>query len=383
MEKLTASFALGAAHENLSKEQRKAPGLAPREGSARRGRKDWNLLVTNERLYTLFSDTSLSGSNEKKSADGADLHRLKQKSQVMLDLGTLEYSTARKEESLRSWAHYKIGLAKVLHNYNNLYAKFYRDLAKEIQSMNKASNLVYSSPQDLINSMRSVMGSMRSFMGMLGPMAQVTRRMNECNQEIMKLGQEVGPEGAHKVFNELSEKIQSYPDLPQGQSPVGRSEERPNDELMVGKFYQDWTIQSLRQGIDLMQSASQSIDKHAGKLRSYASLSRSANSMKTDGRRDTMSFSLPATFALKEGREGHGNEPDPHRRELDEVEKGMGVFSAVNRLELEIPDIMSDEMLKDPYLLSSEVLAQASLGKDITGLDDSVRVSSQAHEHAF
>ncbi|MGV8119994.1 MAG: hypothetical protein AB2L14_09570 [Candidatus Xenobiia bacterium LiM19] len=50
---------------------------------------------------------------------------------------------------------------------------------------------------------------------------------------------------------------------------------------------------------------------------------------------------------------------------------------------MEIPEMMNDELLKDPYLLSSEAISQAALGKEITGVDDSSNIQMQAHASMF
>jgi hypothetical protein len=359
----------------------------------------WNMLLARDQLYGIYRDTAEKQEQPEKREGQVregqirqdDLHALKQKSQVLLDIGSLDYTTKRKEEELSSWAHYKIGLTKMLHTYNILYSKFYRDLTKDVLAMNKASNLTFSSPKQLMDSMGGVMSSMKSFVGMLQPMAQVAGRMNEVNMNIMKIGKEVGSEGAHGVFAELSEKIQGYPDVASPATEVGRAGGKPNDELMVGKFYQDWTIDSLHNGVETLQYAMQNVQRNAQKLKNLALISKTANSSKSRGKEEEKDFKLPSNFALDhKGEQGEkGEKPDKvdigndvvDRKKLEEIEMGVKDFKETSQIE--IPDVMNNDMLKDPYLLSSESIAQASLGKDITGIDDVTRVSAQSHGAMF
>lgn len=375
MEKLTAAvleYPRIAHHsEDLLKKvfPRRKAGVGP--GCDRK-----RLFLTRDRLFSALESTA-DGSTKSTAATAQNAELLDRKSRAILDLGSLGYQVERKEEELRSWAHYKIGLTKLLHNYDNLYSKFYRDLMKDVMSMNKASNLVYSSPKNLMDSMRTVMSAMKGFVGMLQPMAQVMGRMNEINLNIVKLGHEVGPEGANKIFRTLYETIQSYPDVAGGVGQIGRSSENPSDELMVGKFYTDWTAECLAQGVEALQYAGSLVQKHTRKLRTLALLSKTANTVKQQ-KKDPKSFTLPRTFATeevdKEARE---------KRELDDIEQGMSQFTDVNRLEMEIPDITDNELLQDPYLLASESIAQASLTRDITGLDETSRLATQTHGALF
>jgi hypothetical protein len=356
------------------KHEKRGAASADSRGEERRGVKTgWNMLLTRDQLFDIYSGTAKTPEKEKEKSDILSLHA---KSQALLDLGNLEYSTKKKEEALGSWAHYKIGLTKMLHNYNIIYSKFYRDLTKDVQEMNRASNLSHSSPKNLMDSVHGVMGSMRSFISMLQPMAQVMGKMNEVNLTIMTLGRELGPEGANRVFGELSAKIQSYDNLPGSTSSVGRTSEKANDELMVGKFYQDWTAQSLQQGVETLKYATDSMDRHCKKLKNLGMMGKEAQAVKTKRKEDDHSFSLPTTFALK----GHDKE-EQEKKQFSEVEQSISDFREASQIE--VPELMSNEMLKDPYLLASESIAQASLGKEVTGLDESQRISSAAHTSMF
>ncbi len=196
--------------------------------------------------------------------------------------------------------------------------------------------------------------------------------MNEVNGTIMKLGREIGPEGAHRVFQDLSVKIQSYDDLPVSLSSVGRTAEKPQDELMVGKFYQDWTVQCLQQGVETLRYAANSMEKHNKKLKNLSLMSKAAQEVKM--KKNDHSFSLPSTLALKQ-------QEDPDKKQCAEVEQAIVDFREASQIE--VPDLMNDEMLKDPSLMASESIAQASLGKDVTGLDESQKVSSGDHSSMF
>lgn len=314
MEKL--GFALSShpdifAPDEGGAKKRGAAGRTKRtEGVPAEG-KGWKLLMARERLYDIYKDAAENRENKKSQRD---LHDLKFTSDIMIQLGGLDYTTKQKEASLRSWAKYKVSLAKMLNNYNHLYSKFYRDLQMNVNRMNKSSNLEYSSPNQLIGNMRTTMMSMKSFIGMLQPMAKVMQRMNEINLNIIKLGHEVGPEGANKVFSDLSEKIQAYPDLSTGYTNIGRTDARPTDELMVGKFYQDWTRDCLSEGVDMLRYSTQNMERQGQKLKNLAALNKSANAFKAGRKeslgkrdaatgkqvgfqgRDYRSFSLPTSF---------------------------------------------------------------------------------------
>ena len=338
-----------------------------------------HLFTARDRLFSLFENTAdgRTGKTDSTGETGASAELVNKKARVMLDLGDLGYKVSRKEEELGSWAHYKIGIAKMLHTYDSLYSRTYRDLMKDVLAMNKASNLVYSSPKNLMDSMRGVMASMKSFVGMLQPMSQVMGRMNEINQNIVKIGHEIGPEGANKVFRELREKIESYPDLAGSVSQIGRSGDRPDEELNVGRFYQDWTADCLLQGVQTLQYAGSLVEKHVKKLKTLALLSRTAREV-NERKKEPRSFNLPSSFATKEK-----DRESQEKRDLGDIEQELSRFADVNRLEMEIPDIMSSELLNDPYMLATESIAQASLTRDITGLDDSSRLTTQTHGAMF
>ncbi|MHC9542539.1 MAG: hypothetical protein AB9903_23775 [Vulcanimicrobiota bacterium] len=359
-------------------------------GKSRRG---WNMLQARDRLFGILNETAqVKDGAEKTGAlqkdrevprqrgvtvKADDLHSLKMKSEVIIDLGNLEYNTKQKEDSLQSCAHYKIGLTKILHNYDTLYSKYYRDLMNDVQVMNKSSNLAYSSPKQLMDSVRGVMNSMKSMVSMLQPMAQVMLRMNEINMNILKIGHEIGPEGSNKVFKELSEKVQSYPDIPTESLPqVGMTSDRPYDELMVGKYYQDWSTECMRQGLDTLRYATDTMEKHTQKLKDLAAMSKISNAIKVRKKEDDKTFHLPSGFANK-AEEGEQSQ----KKIYDEVESGISFFREA--VSMEIPEMMNDELLKDPYLLSSEVISQAALGKEITGIDDSSNIQMQTHASMF
>jgi len=369
--------------------------IESRRGSDDRekSRSGWNLLQARDRLFGILNETAHGRNGAEKAserqgrkeaarpAEGAgpsgDLHSLKARSEVILDLGNLDYNTKRSEDSLQSWAHYKIGLTKMLHSYDSMYSKYYRDLIRDVQVMNKSSNLAYSSPNQLMDSVRGVMASMKSMVGMLQPMAQVMTRMNEVNLNIVKIGHEIGPEGAGRVFSELSEKIQSYPDIASESLPqVGRSDERPCDELMAGKYYQDWSVECMRQGLDALRYATDNMERHTQKLKDLAAMSRISNAIRGRKKEDDKSFHLPSGLA-KSGDDGGQSQ----KRIYDEVESSISYFREATSME--IPEMIDDEMLKDPYLLYSETISQAALGKEITGIDDSSRVQMQTHASMF
>jgi hypothetical protein len=390
MEKLSTIFAsFPEVRHTADDREKKNRGLSSRRTEAPSKEKgSWSMLLARDQLYGIYRDTAERPEKKEEPSKDQDLHSLKQKSEVLLDLGSLDYKTKRKEEELRSWAHYKIGLTKMLHTYNILYSKFYRDLTKDVLSMNKASNLTFSSPKQLMDSMGSVQMSMKSFVELLQPMAHVANRMNEVNMNIMKIGKDVGSEGANKVFTELSEKIQSYPDVAAPAAQVGRTSDKPTDELMVGKFYQDWTIDSLHNGVSTLQYAMDNMKRHTQKLKNLALVSKTANATKAQGKEEQKPFSLPSKLALDD--KGERGEKDHKiniggdvvdQKKLDEIELGAKDFKET--VQIDIPDIMNNEMLKDPNILNSESLAQASLGKDITGLDDTSKVSAQNHGGMF
>lgn len=356
-------------------------------------RSGWNMLQTRDRLFGILNATAQAKDGVEKTGalqydreapcqKGAvkkadDLHSLKMKSEVVLDLGNLQYDAKQKESSLQSCAHYKIGLTKILHNYDTLYSKYYRDLMKDLQAMNKSSNMAYSSPKQLMDSVRGVMNSMKSMVGMLQPMAQVMLRMNEINVNIIKIGHEIGPDGANRIFSELSEKVQSYPDIMSESLPqVGRNSARPYDELMVGKYYQDWSSECMSQGIDALRYAADTVEKHTQKLKDLAAMSRISNAIKVRRKEDDKTFHLPSGFAHK-AEEGEQSQ----KKIYDEVESGISFFREA--VSMEIPEMMNDELLKDPYLLASEAISQAALGKEITGIDDSSKIQIQAHASMF
>lgn len=337
-----------------------------------------NVFLARDQLYILFNQTINSDESEESVPGNESVEKLKKKSDVLLDLGTLDDTANKKEDSLRYWAHYKIGLAKTLHNYDVLYSKFYRDLMKDILAMNKAANLAFSSPKQLMDSMKCVMSSMKLFIDILQPMAKVMGKMNEVNMNIMKLGKEIGPDGAGRVFTDLSDKIKEYHDLPQDIRKIGRNSDKPEEELMTGKFYQDWSGQCLMQGIETLQYAKSSIEKNSRKLKDLSSINNTANTIKMRKGNDKRTFSLPATFAVSEK-----NEEMQNKKFIDEIDNGVLCLKKSGLMDIDTSIIMKDDFLKDPYIINSESLAKAAIHKDITGLDETQKVTNQIHSSMF
>ncbi|MEW6281597.1 MAG: hypothetical protein AB1758_23505, partial [Candidatus Eremiobacterota bacterium] len=157
-------------------------------------------------------------------------------------------------QNRRNAVDLKADRGKSMHRLNIQLQKSYKDMVKAIRDLSKASNVSKGGPEYLMASMHRMLIATRSYISVLRPMVPLMQDMNQANQQLVRsagveraaLGTALGQKGFGLTDPETTVSLEDA---------LGDTTNQLRMDLQEGKFFFNWTRESLADGLALVNEA--------------------------------------------------------------------------------------------------------------------------------
>lgn len=217
-------------------------------------------LTDEERLLRKVSSDQLFGAL-KETRDGPTAARLR---------ATRTFSAVQRGQR-KNMVFAKLSKGKDMHKLNVRMQKSFKDMLGGIRDLRIASQMKRTGPDYLVISMNRMLVASEGYMGLMRPLAPLMLETNVLNRSLssslqaerteLNTAARLGADGIEELPEELSQRGM----LLQAQDSTGEVREG----MEVGKFYFDWTRESLSEGISLVSEAVSTMRTALTKGREY------------------------------------------------------------------------------------------------------------------